>query len=113
MSAKQDRSGTHDERRKLGQSRREQVSRVSQGQWTSNHRDFGVVNLLRRAQRGRIAMLLPIKFARMATSPFGFFRGAVPLMAADIANLPNTGIEAQICGDAHVRNLGAYAGPDG
>jgi uncharacterized protein (DUF2252 family) len=34
-------------------------------------------------------------------------------MAADLAVLPNTGIEAQICGDAHVRNLGAFAAPDG
>lgn len=35
------------------------------------------------------------------------------MMAADLAVLPNTGIEAQLCGDAHVRNLGAYAAPDG
>ena len=27
--------------------------------------------------------------------------------------MPNTGIEAQLCGDAHVRNLGAFAAPDG
>jgi uncharacterized protein (DUF2252 family) len=49
----------------------------------------------------------------MAQSPFGYFRGAVPVMAADLAVLPNTGIVSQICGDAHVRNLGAYAAPDG
>ena len=34
-------------------------------------------------------------------------------MAADLAVVPNTGIEAQLCGDAHVRNLGAFAAPDG
>ena len=62
---------------------------------------------------GRIPKLLPIKFARMAASPFGFYRGAVPVMAADLAKLPNTGIHSQICGDAHVRNLGAFAGVDG
>jgi uncharacterized protein (DUF2252 family) len=49
----------------------------------------------------------------MLASPFGFFRGAVPVMATDLASLPNTGILSQICGDAHVRNLGAYAAPDG
>jgi uncharacterized protein (DUF2252 family) len=49
----------------------------------------------------------------MAASAFGFFRGATPLMAADLAPIPTTGIKVQICGDAHVRNLGAYAGPDG
>ena len=49
----------------------------------------------------------------MAQSPFGYFRGAVPVMAADLAVLPNTGIVSQLCGDAHVRNLGAFAAPDG
>src|SRR5438270_5138077 len=34
-------------------------------------------------------------------------------MAADLSVLPNTGIVTQICGDAHVRNLGAFAAPDG
>ena len=57
--------------------------------------------------------LLAIKWQRMAASPFGFFRGAVPVMAADLAVLPHTGIFTQLCGDAHVRNLGAYAAPDG
>jgi len=34
-------------------------------------------------------------------------------MAADLATLPVTGINVRLCGDAHVRNLGAFAGPDG
>ncbi len=34
-------------------------------------------------------------------------------MAADLAALPNTAIISQLCGDAHVRNLGAFAAPDG
>ncbi len=63
--------------------------------------------------RGRVANLVPIKYERMLASPFGFFRGAVPVMAADLATLPSSGIINQICGDAHVRNLGAYAAPDG
>jgi uncharacterized protein (DUF2252 family) len=49
----------------------------------------------------------------MAASAFGFFRGAVPIMAADLACHPNTGITTQLCGDAHVLNLGAYEAPDG
>jgi uncharacterized protein (DUF2252 family) len=49
----------------------------------------------------------------MAAGPFAFFRGAAPLMAADLATLPVTGVQVQICGDAHVRNLGAYAAPEG
>ena len=63
--------------------------------------------------RGRVPALITLKYERMLCSPFGFFRGAVPVMAADLALLPHTGIVNQICGDAHVRNLGAFAAPDG
>jgi uncharacterized protein (DUF2252 family) len=49
----------------------------------------------------------------MAKSPFAFFRGAVSIMAADLASEPNTGICVQLCGDAHVQNLGCYEAPDG
>jgi uncharacterized protein (DUF2252 family) len=34
-------------------------------------------------------------------------------MAADLAMLPSTGILTQLCGDAHIRNVGAFAAPDG
>ena len=63
--------------------------------------------------RGRVPALISIKYDRMACSPFGFFRGAVPVMACDLSLGPNTGIFTQLCGDAHVRNLGAFAAPDG
>ena len=62
---------------------------------------------------GRVPALIKLKYQLMAESPFGYFRGAVPVMAADLALLPNTGIVCQLCGDAHVRNLGAFAAPDG
>jgi uncharacterized protein (DUF2252 family) len=63
--------------------------------------------------RGRVESLVTVKYERMIASPFGFFRGAVPVMAADLACHPNTGITTQMCGDAHVLNLGAFAAPDG
>jgi uncharacterized protein (DUF2252 family) len=66
------------------------------------------MDLLRASDRRRVANLLPIKAARMAASPFGFYRGAIPVMASDLSMLPNTGIYAQLCGDAHVHNLGAF-----
>jgi uncharacterized protein (DUF2252 family) len=71
------------------------------------------VALLEESMRGRVPQLVTLKYERMLESPFGYFRGAVPVMAADLATLPNTGIFSQICGDAHVRNLGAFAAPDG
>jgi uncharacterized protein (DUF2252 family) len=62
---------------------------------------------------GRVPALIPLKYQLMAESPFGYFRGAAPVMAADLAQMPSTGIVSQLCGDAHVRNLGAFAAPDG
>ncbi len=62
---------------------------------------------------GRVPSLIRLKYKMMAESPFAYLRGAAPVMAADLAALPRTGIVTQICGDAHVRNLGAYAAPDG
>ena len=62
---------------------------------------------------GRVPALITLKYELMTLSPFGYFRGAAPVMAADLAALPSTGIVSQMCGDAHVRNLGAYAAPDG
>jgi uncharacterized protein (DUF2252 family) len=101
------------ERRAFGQSRRKQVRRQEQNRWSSADRQTDPMDALAVSAVGRVPALLAIKWQRMAASPFGFFRGAVPVMAADLATLPHTGIFTQLCGDAHVRNLGAYAAPDG
>jgi uncharacterized protein (DUF2252 family) len=101
------------ERRAFGQSRRKQVRRQEQNRWNSSDRQTDPIDALAASAVGRVPALLAIKWQRMAASPFGFFRGAVPVMAADLATLPHTGIFTQLCGDAHVRNLGAYAAPDG
>src|SRR5450432_1040947 len=34
-------------------------------------------------------------------------------MAADLGRLANSGLYVQLCGDAHVQNLGSFATPDG
>jgi uncharacterized protein (DUF2252 family) len=101
------------ERRAFGQSRRKQVRRQEQNRWRSADRQTDPIDALAVSAVGRVPSLLAIKWQRMAASPFGFFRGAVPVMAADLAVLPHTGIFSQLCGDAHVRNLGAFAAPDG
>jgi uncharacterized protein (DUF2252 family) len=101
------------ERREFGKSCRQVLHRVDQCHWNPPRTRPNPVEVLVDAGKDRLPELLPIKWARMVTSPFGFFRGAVPLMAADLASLPTTGITVQICGDAHVRNLGAFASPTG
>ena len=102
-----------EERRNLGQTRRKQVGRQEQSELKPKARKTPAGVLLERSMKGRVPALVKLKYQLMAGSPFGYFRGAVAVMAADLAVLPDTGIVSQLCGDAHVRNLGAYAGPDG
>src|SRR4029077_9825360 len=96
-----------------GKSLRRELPRSKQGDWqTPSDRPDPIATLL-SSERGRLAELLPIKHERMAASPFGFFRGAAPVMAHDLAGLPRTGLVVQLCGDAHIRNLGAFASAEG
>jgi len=98
-------------RRVLGIAARKQLARRQNAAFASSTCPTDPLALLAEAERGRVPALITIKRQRMAASPFGFFRGAVPIMAADLACHPHTGLVTQLCGDAHVSNLGAFAGP--
>jgi uncharacterized protein (DUF2252 family) len=102
-----------EERRALGQARRKQVGRHQHEALELKARQTPALKIVERSMRGRVPALVQLKYQLMAESPFAYFRGAAPVMAADLAQLPSTGIACQLCGDAHVRNLGAYAAPDG
>ena len=101
------------ERARLGRSRREQVSRAALAELHPKKRGFDPIDVLRASTEGRVPQLLPIKYARMKESPFAFFRGTVSIMAADLGRLANSGLHVQLCGDAHLQNLGSFASPDG
>src|SRR6185369_9564738 len=60
----------------------------------------------------RLPDLLPLRYGRMAASPWTYFRGAAAVMAHDLASVPNTGLNVQLCGDAHVLNFGLWATPE-
>ena len=102
-----------EERHKSGQALRKKMARQHHAQFDPKNRLTPPLVLLQRSVKGRVPALVKLKYERMMVSPFGYFRGAVPVMAADLATMPNTGIHVQLCGDAHVRNLGAYAAEDG
>jgi uncharacterized protein (DUF2252 family) len=104
---------TMEERRAQGRARRKQMARQDHSRWKSDNRKRAPLDLIAASMRGRVPHLITLKYQRMMQSPFGYFRGAVPVMAADLSALSNTGIITQICGDAHVLNLGAFAAPDG
>ena len=64
------------------------------------------------SDKGRIAKLLPIRYARMSKSPFTFLRGAAAIMAFDLAQTPTTRLRVQACGDCHIMNFGGFATPE-
>lgn len=72
-----------------------------------------VAAYLAARDRGRLPHLLPIGHGRMVADPFAFFRGSAGLMAGDLAHEPVTGVDAQLCGDAHAANFGLYGTHDG
>ncbi|MBA2285655.1 MAG: DUF2252 domain-containing protein, partial [Ktedonobacteraceae bacterium] len=70
------------------------------------------LSLLAEQNRTRLAQLVPLRYQRMAVSPFTFLRGSAIVMAQDLVKTPVTGIHTQICGDAHLCNFGIYATPE-
>jgi uncharacterized protein (DUF2252 family) len=62
--------------------------------------------------KSRVPELVPIRYGRMLASAFTFYRGAAAIMAMDLASTPTSGIEVQLCGDAHLSNFGVFAAPD-
>src|SRR5947209_2834918 len=103
--------GTVADRRAAGRSLRKKVTRSSHAEWSPADRP-DPVSLLEEQNRMRFAHLVPIRYERMTTSPFAFLRGSSVVMAQDLAATPVTGIQVQVCGDAHLNNFGIYATPE-
>src|SRR6478735_5382670 len=100
------------ERAADGRAARRRVARRTYGAWRpADDRPDPVAVLVAQAE-SRVADLIPLRHQRMAESPFAFYRGACAVMAADLGALPTTGLEVQMCGDAHLLNFGGFAAPD-
>ena len=102
----------HRERQERGRAARRMVPRGSHAGWAPASDRPDPVDLLEAQARDRLPELLPIRYARMMASPFAFLRGSAIVMANDLASTPKSGIHAQLCGDAHLSNFGAYASPE-
>jgi uncharacterized protein (DUF2252 family) len=99
------------ERRASGKQLRDRAPRESHGDWSRNADHPGAVEIVMQGNKGRQPHLVPLRLARMAASPFSFYRGAAAVMAHDLSHTPNTGIQAVIDGDAHLNNFGLYGTP--
>jgi uncharacterized protein (DUF2252 family) len=84
----------------------------------SSHADFEIaadrdpVAILEAQAASRVPELVPVRYGRMLVSPFTFYRGAAAVMAHDLSSTPRAGLQAQLCGDAHLANVGGYASPE-
>jgi hypothetical protein len=82
------------------------------GRWMAPPSRPDPIGLLETQERSRLVWLLPERHRRMAASIFAFFRGSPAVMAVDLGEAPHSGLEVQLCGDAHLLNFGFYGSPE-
>jgi len=103
---------TADESRAKGKGARVKVPRDQNGVFEPGPDRVDPVTWLEQQATTRVPELVPIRYGRMLVSPFTFFRGAALIMAADLATTPRSGLDAQLCGDAHLSNFGVFGSPE-
>ena len=101
-----------DERRAAGKQTRKRTPPSSHTGWRPAADRPDPVALLEAQNLTREPDLVPVRHGRMMVSPFTFYRGAAKIMAADLKDTPVAGLEAQLCGDAHLSNFGVFASPE-
>ena len=105
-------SGSAAERQALGRSLRSATPRSSHGDWSPPQGRTDPLAVLAAQDADRLDFLVPIRHLRMSESAFTFYRGTAAIMARDLADTPASGVNVQICGDAHLSNFGAFASPE-
>jgi uncharacterized protein (DUF2252 family) len=99
------------ERQELGRVARKRVPRTSHAAFEPKAgRD--PIAILEKQEEDRLPDLIPLRHARMADSPFSYYRGTPAVMAFDLATTPRTDIIVQASGDAHLSNFGIFASPE-
>src|SRR3954466_5353751 len=101
-----------DERAEHGRHAREHTPLDSHSGWRPATDRPDPVGLLDEQNRTREPDPVPGRHGRMMASPFTFYRGSAAVMAADLKDTPTAGLDAQLCGDAHLSNFGAFASPE-
>src|SRR5450432_1813675 len=101
---------TVEQRIAAGKELRNRFPRDKLGDYKASPNRIDPVLILEEQAKSRLPDLVPIRYARMLTSPFAFLRGAASIMSADLASsAPISGISVQTCGDMHLANFGVFA----
>jgi uncharacterized protein (DUF2252 family) len=101
-----------EERSALGTEAREKTPLSSHANWKPADDRPDPVALLEQQNAVREPDLVPVRHGRMMVSPFTFYRGAAMIMSADLKGSPVAGLNAQLCGDAHLSNFGLFGSPE-
>ncbi len=103
---------TVEERGAAGKGARTKAPLEVHGDWAPEPDRPDPIALLEEQATSRVEELVPIRHGRMAASPFAFYRGAAYILAADLGPGPTSGLQVQLCGDAHCSNFGGFASPE-
>jgi uncharacterized protein (DUF2252 family) len=101
-----------DERKAKGKKARVRTPVSSHHGWRPAADRPDPVALLEEQNHTREPDLVPVRHGRMMLSPFTFYPGAAKIIATDLKDTPQAGLTAQLCGDAHLSNFGAFASPE-
>jgi uncharacterized protein (DUF2252 family) len=104
---------TPQERTAMGRAARAVIPRSANAEWSAPSDRQNPFEVLQGQAASLAPDLVPIRHGRMLASPLGFYRGAAAIMAGDLAIHGTTGLEVQLCGDAHLSNFAVFADPDG
>jgi uncharacterized protein (DUF2252 family) len=103
---------TKDERKARGEAARRRTPASSHLGWQPAPDRPDPIGILEAQDATRDPDLVPVRHARMSVSAFTFFRGSAAIMAADLAETATGGLDAQLCGDAHLANFGLFGSPE-
>jgi uncharacterized protein (DUF2252 family) len=103
---------TREERATKGKAARTTASLASHATFHPGQDRPDPVAQLEGQAGSRVPELVPIRYGRMVTTPFAFYRGAALVMASDLSRTPSPGLRTQICGDAHMTNFGVFGSPE-
>ena len=95
-----------------GKNARAKAPRSSHAEWVAPPHRRSPIDLLESQAITRLEELVPVRHGRMVVSPFTYYRGAALPMTADLATTRNSGLDVQLCGDAHLCNFGVFGSPE-
>ena len=99
-------------RQRQGKALRKTCPRSSHADVILGQGERDALALIEASDKDRMETLLPVRFTRMAESPFAFFRGSAIVQAHDLQGTSSAGLHVQCCGDCHLMNFGGFATPE-